>query len=343
MKYTLFYFGLFLSAYISAQTYVSGTIFDDKGEIIAFANVMFKNSSEGVISDIDGNFVLDSQNNYSSIVVSYIGFETNEIKLSNNKNSELKIILKTGFKLEEVLIVDRPKKRLKKKENPAFRILKGIWANKKRNGLNLVDAYAYKKYSSTQVGLNNIDQNFLRKIFRKDYDSLISIIKQDKRNKRFYIPIYLSEIIQKVYGDNRLNKRLELTEAEKEKGIQQDGFVFDRISNVFAEINIYDNNIELLNKTFVSPLSSDGFGSYDYVLQDSIVSDSKTRYRIYFFPKREADLVFEGSFIVTEDFFAVNEISMKVNSNINLNLIRNLYIEKSFIIENDKRDKQQHL
>ena len=40
---------------------------------------------------------------------------------------------------------------------------------------------------------------------------------------------------------------------------------------------------------------------------------------IYFFPKREADLVFEGSFIVTEDFFAVNEISMKVNSNINLN------------------------
>ena len=283
MKYTFFYFGLFFSAYISAQTYVSGTIFDDKGEIIAFANVMFKNSSEGVISDIDGNFVLDSQNNYSSIVVSYIGFETNEIKLSNNKNSELKIILKTGFELEEVLIVDRPKKRLKKKENPAFRILKGIWANKKRNGLNLVDTYAYKKYSSTEVGLNNIDQNFLRKIFRKDYDSLISIIKQDKRNKRFYIPIYLSEIIQKVYGDNRLNKRLELTEAEKEKGIQQDGFVFDRISNVFAEINIYDNNIELLNKTFVSPLSSDGFGSYDYVLQDSIVSDSKTRYRIYFF------------------------------------------------------------
>ena len=86
MKYTFFYFGLFFSAYISAQTYVSGTIFDDKGEIIAFANVMFKNSSEGVISDIDGNFVLDSQNNYSSIVVSYIGFETNEIKLSNNKN-----------------------------------------------------------------------------------------------------------------------------------------------------------------------------------------------------------------------------------------------------------------
>lgn len=335
MKYTFFYFGLFFSAYISAQTYVSGTIFDDKGDIIAFANVMFKNSSEGVISDIDGNFVLDSQNNYSSIVVSYIGFETNEIKLSNSKNSELKIILKTGFELEEVLIVDRPKKRLKKKENPAFRILKGIWANKKRNGLNLVDTYAYKKYSSTEVGLNNIDQNFLRKIFRKDYDSLISIIKQDKRNKRFYIPIYLSEIIQKVYGDNRLNKRLELTEAEKEKGIQQDGFVFDRISNVFAEINIYDNNIELLNKTFVSPLSSDGFGSYDYVLQDSIVSDSKTRYRIYFFPKREADLVFEGSFIVTEDFFAVNQISMKVNSNINLNLIRNLYIEKSFIIEND--------
>ena len=244
-------------------------------------------------------------------MVSYVGFETNEIKLQNNKTLKLDVFLKTGFELEEVLIVDRPKKRLKKKDNPAFKILKGIWAHKKRNGLNLVDAYAYKKYASTEVGLNNIDQKFLKRILKKDYDSVVSIIKQDKRNKRFYIPIFLSEIIKTIYGDNRLSKTLEVTEAEKETGIQQDGFVFDRISNVFKEVNIYDNNIELLNKTFVSPLSTEGFGSYDYVLQDSIVSDanSKTKYRIYFFPKREGDLVFEGNFIVTDSIFAVNAIS----------------------------------
>ena len=337
MRNSLFYLVFICSIHISAQTYVSGTVYDEEKQTVPFANILFKNSSEGVISDIDGRFVIQSENNYSLITVSYVGFETSEIELQKKKTLNLDIVLKTGFELEEVLIVNRPKKRLKKKENPAFKILKGIWSHKKRNGLSLVDAYAYKKYASTEVGLNNIDQKFLKRLLKKDYDSIISIIQQDKRNKRFYIPIYLSEVIKNIYGDNRVSKTLDITEAEKEIGIQQDGFVFDRISNVFKEVNIYDNNIELLNKTFVSPLSTEGFGSYDYVLQDSIVSssNSKTKYRIYFFPKRDGDLVFEGSFIVTDSVFAVNSISMRVNPKINLNLVRNLYFEKSFLIEND--------
>ena len=47
-----------LSIHISAQTKVSGTVYDQDNQPVAFANVLFKNSSEGVISDFDGNFVL---------------------------------------------------------------------------------------------------------------------------------------------------------------------------------------------------------------------------------------------------------------------------------------------
>jgi hypothetical protein len=119
MKYNVLYLVLIFSTHLFAQTYVSGVIYDDQKEAVAFANVMFKNSSEGVISDVDGSFVLESPNNYSTIVVSFVGFETTEIKLTQQKNSKLEIVLKTGFELEEVLIVDRPKKRLKKKDNPA--------------------------------------------------------------------------------------------------------------------------------------------------------------------------------------------------------------------------------
>ena len=324
-----------LSIHISAQTKVSGTVYDQDKQPVAFANVLFKNSTEGVISDFDGNFLLQSENDHSAIVVSFVGFETTELNLKSKISTGLEIVLQTGFALDEVLIVNKPKKRLKKKENPAYKIMRGIWAHKKKNGLSLVEQYEYKKYASTEIGLNNIDQKFLKTLLRDDYDSVVSIIKQDKRNKKFFVPIYLNEKIQNVYGDNTLNKTLELIQAEKQIGIQQDGFVFDRISNIFKEINVYDNNIELLNRSFVSPLSTEGFGSYDYVLQDSIVSNARTKYRIYFFPRKEGDLVFEGNFVVTDSIFAVNAISMKVNSKINLNLIRNLYFEKTFSIEND--------
>jgi hypothetical protein len=335
MRYYLLSIVLMLSIHISAQTKVSGTVYDQDNQPVAFANVLFKNSSEGVISDFDGNFVLESDNNYSTIVVSFVGFETTELKLKTKFSKGVKVVLQTGFELDEVLIVKKPKKRLKKKENPAYKIMRGIWAHKKKNGLSLVEQYEYKKYASTEIGLNNIDQKFLKTLLRADYDSVVSIIKQDKRNKKFFVPVFLEEKIQTVYGDNTINKTLELIQAEKQIGIQQDGFVFDRISNIFKEINIYDNNITLLNRTFVSPLSTEGFGSYDYVLQDSIVSNSRTKYRIYFFPRKEGDLVFEGNFVVTDSIFAVNSISMHVNPKINLNLVRNLYFEKSFSIEND--------
>ena len=335
MRYYLLFLVLILSIPSSAQTKVSGTVYDQDKQPVAFANVLFKGSSEGVISDIDGRFTLQSENNHSSIVVSFVGFETTELKLKNQNTRALEIVLQTGFELDEVLIVNRPKKRLKKKENPAYRILKGIWANNKKNGLKLVETYAYKKYTSTEVGLNNMDQAFLKTLLKEDYDSVISIIKQDKRNKKFYVPIYLNEKLETVYGDNTLDKSLQLIQAEKEVGIQQDGFVFDQISNIFQKMNIYGNSIQLLNKSFVSPLSSEGFGSYDYVLQDSIVSNSRTKYRIYFFPRREGDLVFEGNFVVTDSIYAINSVSMRVNPKINLNLIRNLYFEKTFTIEND--------
>ena len=335
MRYYLLSIVLMLSIHISAQTKVSGTVYDQDNQPVAFANVLFKNSSEGVISDFDGNFVLESDNNYSTIVVSFVGFETTELKLKTKFSKGVKVVLQTGFELDEVLIVKKPKKRLKKKENPAYKIMRGIWAHKKKNGLSLVEQYEYKKYASTEIGLNNIDQKFLKTLLRADYDSVVSIIKQDKRNKKFFVPVFLEEKIQTVYGDNTINKTLELIQAEKQIGIQQDGFIFDRISNIFKEINIYDNNITLLNRTFVSPLSTEGFGSYDYVLQDSIVSNSRTKYRIYFFPRKEGDLVFEGNFVVTDSIFAVNSIRMHVNPKINLNLVRNLYFEKSFSIEND--------
>jgi hypothetical protein len=335
MRYYLLSIVLTLSIHVAAQTKVSGTVYDQDNQPVAFANVLFKNSSEGVISDFDGNFLLQSENNHSAIVVSFVGFETAEFKLKAKISTGLKIVLQTGFELDEVLIVNKPKKRLKKKENPAYKIMRGIWAHKKKNGLSLVEQYEYKKYASTEIGLNNIDQKFLKRLLKDDYDSVVSIIKQDKRNKKFFVPIYLEEKIQNVYGDNSINKKIELIQAEKHIGIQQDGFVFDRISNIFKEINIYENNIALLNRSFVSPLSTEGFGSYDYVLQDSIVSNSRTKYRIYFFPRKEGDLVFEGNFVVTDSVFAVNSISMRVNPKINLNLIRNLYFEKTFSIEND--------
>lgn len=75
MKTKIVLFLLFLSSIVVAQTKVGGKVVDEFGEPIAFANVIFKNSKEGVITDENGDFYFESKENYSILVISYVGFE----------------------------------------------------------------------------------------------------------------------------------------------------------------------------------------------------------------------------------------------------------------------------
>ncbi len=337
MKYLIsvcvFYFA-FVSA-LQAQTKVSGVVLDENNEPIPFANVVFANTKIGVTTDIDGKFTLKSEKDFTAIEVSYTGFTDKIVNLSGNVADNLRIKLKNGQQLKEVVIVTRPKKHLSKKENPAYRILKGIWAHKKKNGLQLVKAYEYKKYTSVSIGLSNLDSVFLKKTMAKQYDSIVKIIKSGQKDKRFFVPIYMKENYEAIYGNNQLKKERIDVEAERNIGVSQYGFLFDRISNTFSNINVYQDDIEILNKTFVSPISTRGYGIYDYVLKDSIEENNKKIYQIYFFPRQEGTIGFEGSFKVVDRTFSLTEVTMRVNKNINLNLVRNLSIEKNYKIVDD--------
>ncbi len=100
-------------------------------------------------------------------------------------------------------MVQKPKKRLRKKENPAYPILKKIWSKKQINGLNMFSSYEYQKFTSTEVGLKNIDSIFLKKLLQKSYDSIRHALKQNANNN-VYIPLNLKEKIVRVYGNDSL-------------------------------------------------------------------------------------------------------------------------------------------
>lgn len=114
----------------------------------------------------------------------------------------------------------------------------------------------------------------------------------------------------------------------------QDGFVFQRVQNVFQDIDVYKNYIPLVDRTFVSPISRYGYMIYHYVLNDSLQTDYGKEYVIYFFPIQDGDLAFEGKFRVSAKDYALTHIDMRTHPpKVNLNLVRNLYIEKAFLIK----------
>lgn len=84
---------------------VKGTVFDSTGETVIGASVVVKgNTSIGTISDIDGNFVLTVPSENTTLVVSFVGMKSQEVKVGTNKL--IKVTLEDDSQqLEEVVVV----------------------------------------------------------------------------------------------------------------------------------------------------------------------------------------------------------------------------------------------
>ena len=89
-----------------AQTETSGKIIDNTGEPIIGASIMEKGTSNGTTSDIDGNFNLKTSPG-ARIVVSFIGFESQELPATSGMNitlidnaKELSEVVVTGYQMQ---------------------------------------------------------------------------------------------------------------------------------------------------------------------------------------------------------------------------------------------------
>ncbi|MEL1247299.1 DUF5686 and carboxypeptidase-like regulatory domain-containing protein [Flavobacterium helocola] len=332
MKTKIVLFFLFLSSIVIGQTKVGGKVTDEFGDPVAFANVIFKNSKEGVITDENGNFYFESKENYSTLVVSYVGFEKKEINLKPGLNSGLKIELKSGTELKEVVIYTG---KTSKKNNPAIDILRKIWERRRKNGLKMFKQYEYDKYEKVEFDLNTIDSAFMNSKVFKGMEFVFDQIDTSSISGKTYLPIFINETLSEVYGDNEAKKTKEITKANKNSGFGSGDGVNTFIKDLYADFDIYDNYLKFFDKDFVSPLSRTGINVYNYVLNDSMYIDNKWCYNIVYYPRRKNELTFKGDFWVNDTTFAIKKINLEASKSANINWVKEIYIEQEYEVLND--------
>tara|TARA_R110002167_G_scaffold73727_1_gene206477 strand:- start:15221 stop:18535 length:3315 start_codon:yes stop_codon:yes gene_type:complete len=86
------------------QQVISGTITDDKGQPLPGANVVEKGTTNGVTADFDGNFSIALNRTSPILIISYIGFATQEIAIKDQANINIKLQEDAGG-LEEVVVI----------------------------------------------------------------------------------------------------------------------------------------------------------------------------------------------------------------------------------------------
>ena len=81
---------------------ISGTVFDDQGEAVIGASIVEKsNPQNGTITDFDGKFTINVKEG-ATIIVSYIGYTTQELKATNGMRITMREDAQT---LQDVVVI----------------------------------------------------------------------------------------------------------------------------------------------------------------------------------------------------------------------------------------------
>ncbi len=92
---------VFFSLDVSAQTTINGQVKDDMGEAVIGASIVVKGTSNGTVTDFDGNFTLKCQSG-AKLVITYIGYTPQEVAAKDGMQVTLK---EDVAQLNEVVVV----------------------------------------------------------------------------------------------------------------------------------------------------------------------------------------------------------------------------------------------
>jgi len=307
----------------SQQTIVTGTVSDaGTGEKLPYVSVRFVDSKIGTLTDSAGGFKIETYYATDSLRFTFSGFVSQTVAIKKDVSSVLDIRLNIlTDDLAEIII-------LTPDEFPSTRLHKRMVANKPINNKEKLNSYEYDLYSKIQFDLNNLDDKFGQNGVVKRLDLIMDYLDSTSTGEN-YLPLILSENFSNFFFKNNPKIKKELIQGTKITGI--DNLQINQfLGDMYLDVNVYDNVIDVFNKSFISPTSPIARSYYKFFLEDSTFIDNDWCYKLRFLPKRSGDLTFQGEMWIHDTTYAIKLIKASIASDANLNYIQDLYLEHRF-------------
>lgn len=285
MKYFIIFTLLFTTLNHSfGQTYQIREL--QTKESIPFVKVYLKNGTP-FLADLDGRFKNPPSN--SAVTLKMMGFRDTLIFLTGDS---ILWMVEEGNALDEVTILPGV--------NPAERIMELAIQNRKINHPKSDIAFQYDTYNkfiftANQDALSTIADTVtdsslieLKKFFDKQHIFLI-----ESASQKFYKPPY---------------KEKEIIKAYKVSGFSDP--LFSTFANQLQAFNFYDNQFDLLGKTYLNPLALGSIRRYLFILEDTTLNASgDTTFTIRFQPRHGKSFDgMKGTLYINTNGFAVEKV-----------------------------------
>ena len=316
-------------------TNVSGIVYDSiTSKPLPFVSVFFENSSIGTVTDKKGRFEIRDTQEFSTLTVSFLGYKTQTVFIAPGEKTKLEIYLKpVNYQFAEVIV--KPKKeRYSKKNNPAIELIEKVIANKGKKRIENSRSWQFQQYEKFTLSLGNMDKAFETKGLFKVFKFLPEYLSTSELDSTSILTLSIKEAASDEYR-NQGNKKT-MVRAAKREGIDHllEIESLDAIYSeaFFKEINIFDNDLEILMKHFVSPLSSTLATSfYKYYILDTVTYKNNRCIILDFAPYNVQDFGFTGRlWILPDNSWAVKKIELNIPRNNTVNFIKQMRVSQEF-------------
>ena len=331
--YALFLLSLFVS--ISASAQIKGVITDSlTNEPLMYITVQYEGKGVGGISNANGEYQVETRKGWDELTFSAVGYITKKVKLKPGTRV-LNVKLQSDDIMLSEVVVKPQKEKYSRKNNPAVEFMKKVIENKKALKLEENDYYQYQKYEKMKMSLNDVTPDKMEKGIYKKFSFFKDQVEVSPKTNKMILPISIKETASKTIFRKSPKSEKTIIEGMNSTGIEEFFNTGDMLgtilTDVFSDINIYDDDIRLLQRRFVSPIGRGAISFYKYYLMDTLMVDRQECVHLTFVPQNPQDFGFTGHlYVVKDSTYAVKKCTMNLPKKTGVNFVENLDIVQQF-------------
>ena len=317
-----------------AQTIIKGYVRDSASQSpLAFVSIYFQ-GGKGVTSNDDGSFAIETNNSkYNTIIISYTGYKKVIKKIVPGIEQVFNIDLEPANTLSSVVIKAK-RGKYRNRDNPAVELIDKVIANKSKNRITTYDFTQYQQYEKLELSLTSKPEKLMNNRLFKNYKFILENADTTTSEGRALIPVYLEEKLSQNYYRKNPFKNKSYILAEKKvnySDLLDNNGITDYLKRLYADINIYDNDVTILTSQFLSPIADLAPQFYRFFITDTVENDGIKLVKLNFMPRNATDLLFKGIMYVTLDGnYGVQKINLSISKKANLNWARELQVFQDF-------------
>ena len=312
-----------------------GYIIDEAtGDSIPYASAIYRGHNVAVASNINGQFTIARHEGWV-LTFSAVGYISKSITITSSTKQNFNVKLKPDTKALKEVVVKTKRRRYSRKNNPAVELMKKVVEAKKRTDLDNRDYYQYNKYQKLTLALNDITPEKLEDPKMKKKPWLKDQVEKCEYNGKLILPVSVDETVtQKIYRKHPHSEK-NIVKGQNSTGVNdlfQTGDILNTVlKDVFTDVNIYDDQIRLLQYPFTSPIGKDAVAFYRFYIMDTLYVERDKCIHLHFLPNNQQDFGFRGDiYILADSSYQVKRCELTIPKKSDVNFVENMKIVQEF-------------